>query len=272
MICVFLWQWTFAEENYTLDIGWCPIPDGSAPLWERIPEIDPECLQELRRRDSINIYLLDSRLTPDMKRILPIEWIRHKSADAHRDSLLRATMDRQHSYAKLPGEAIYFSINGRNEIYGLYYNDSLIYTFLTDVSPSDPVPEAFTVENHWVLRHRYYASKASDLNRVPTPAIITTKHTIVIDGEDLCNKYGYDNCYAFRYLNDKPFFIFEREGHVGCSYDGKEYSTPFDEVWHDRCCDEARIGIGFGPHYANFVAHNPADSTWYKVVARLVRQ
>jgi hypothetical protein len=54
---------------------------------------------------------------------------------------------------------------------------------------------------------------------------------VILNGEDLCKKYGYSRMWRYRFLKGKPFFFFTQKGdkEIRLSYSGKEVP----DLWYD---------------------------------------
>jgi hypothetical protein len=54
---------------------------------------------------------------------------------------------------------------------------------------------------------------------------------VILNGEDLCKKYGYSRMWRYRFLKGKPFFFFTPKGDekIRLSYNGKE----LPHLWYD---------------------------------------
>ena len=62
---------------------------------------------------------------------------------------------------------------------------------------------------------------------------INIEEDIVIDGESVSRKSGYDKTFALRILNGKPIYFFEKNQRVGISYDGQELPVDYAEIQHE---------------------------------------
>lgn len=62
---------------------------------------------------------------------------------------------------------------------------------------------------------------------------------VIIDGESLREKAGYDKAFTLRLIQGRPFYFFEKDGKIHLWYDGAVADKTYDEVIHYRCCEPA---------------------------------
>jgi hypothetical protein len=67
--------------------------------------------------------------------------------------------------------------------------------------------------------------------------VLETQNTVIIDGEDIGEKPGYDEIFHWQPLNSKPFYFFVNDGKVGLSYNGQTLPVQYDQVIHGQCCE-----------------------------------
>jgi hypothetical protein len=67
--------------------------------------------------------------------------------------------------------------------------------------------------------------------------ILETQNTVIVDGEDIGQKPGYDEIFHWQPLNSKPFYFFVNDGKVGLSYNGQTLPVQYDQVIHGQCCE-----------------------------------
>jgi hypothetical protein len=58
---------------------------------------------------------------------------------------------------------------------------------------------------------------------------------VIINGEPLHQKYGYETAFHWQLLNGKPLFIFEKDGRFGISFNGQALPVEFDEIVYTMC-------------------------------------
>jgi hypothetical protein len=88
----------------------------------------------------------------------------------------------------------------------------ILYTFTFQFGAGSMPVYFKTIDSKWLLQIR-------DVGRA------------ILDGEDLCKKYGYSGMWKYRLLKGKPFFFFTHKGDkkFRISYDGKEIPG----LWYD---------------------------------------
>lgn len=93
------------------------------------------------------------------------------------------------------------------------------------------------------------------------------KGNIVRDGQGLNAEKGYAESYGLAMLAGKPFYLFERDSQIGCSYAGKEHELEYAEVIHYRCCNDGFLNPYFTQNGVSFFAGR--ESQWYYVEIRV---
>jgi hypothetical protein len=68
--------------------------------------------------------------------------------------------------------------------------------------------------------------------------VLETDGTVLMDGQSLADKHGYDQVFNWQVLNAKEFFLFEKDGKYGISYFGKEMPVQFDTIVRWPCIDQ----------------------------------
>ncbi len=117
-------------------------------------------------------------------------------------------------------------------------------------SPVLPLQGLWTYDGHWVLE-----ILLADAN--------VWAGEIFLDGELVNRVKGYDEAFGFQLLAGKPFFFYQRNGHVGVSYDGREADLNYDQVPHYRCCSEGSLNPIHAQNMVAFFAQRGQD--WYYV-------
>ncbi len=88
---------------------------------------------------------------------------------------------------------------------------------------------------------------------------ITSIHAVV-NGEDL-NECGYDNTLAPVFLDEKLFFLFQKDGKWGWNYNGEEHPNIWDRVYYHY--GDGESGPAPDPTWKNICALK--DGMWYMV-------
>lgn len=78
---------------------------------------------------------------------------------------------------------------------------------------------AWTYKNHWIIQ-----------------SICGKAYDVIWDGISLNNSKGYQSSLGFQILDNKPFYLFNRNNKVWLSYDDQEALLGYDEVKLAYCC------------------------------------
>jgi hypothetical protein len=89
-----------------------------------------------------------------------------------------------------------------------------------------------------------------------------TRDFLIIDGEILNEKLGFQEIFNWRLINDKPAYLFRKDGRVGFSYDGKIIPLEYQDVARNWWSNKPYIG----DNSAHFFAER--DGIWYYVVLK----
>ncbi len=74
--------------------------------------------------------------------------------------------------------------------------------------------------------------------------VLEADNVVVLDGEILNTKLGYDEIFNWQLLGGKPFYFFRQGRQVGLSYDSQVLPDRYDDVLHGfLCCDPAVYNI-----------------------------
>ena len=73
----------------------------------------------------------------------------------------------------------------------------------------------WTYSNHWVLE---------------------VIDNIIVDGQPVNERNGYDRSYEFHLLNNRPVFFYEKAGKLGLNFDDVEVPLPWQSILHYGCC------------------------------------
>lgn len=115
----------------------------------------------------------------------------------------------------------------------IFKNDEPMMTIpLGTTGPISPAYGIYTDGTAWYLE----VDRGESFTRDDGGIEISNLGDIYRDGESLNEAEGYDESFGFTFLSGKPFYLFERNGKFGYSFDGVEYSLPYTDIWHHRCC------------------------------------
>ncbi len=90
---------------------------------------------------------------------------------------------------------------------------------------------------------------------------------IIQDGQSLRKSNGYDRAFAFQFLNNKPFYFFEKNHAWGINYDNHEIPLNYDDIPYTNVSDGMDPSIF---QYQNMVLfHATRDGQNYSVVIGL---
>ena len=126
------------------------------------------------------------------------------------------------------------------------YNDgdTAVYTHTFDGIWSSPISKHLSAwEGQWVLE--------------------VLPGQVIVAGESLNARLGYDEIFEWRLLAGRPFFFFSSADGVGLSYDGQVLPYRYDEVPHYLCCEPALANPGHNESMVWF--HGLRDGVWYYV-------
>jgi len=117
-----------------------------------------------------------------------------------------------------------------NSRYRLYVEGKLILTFkaYASWSPAYPIRDTEVWSNGYSFLYQQHGIEWNNIHAV-------------VNGNDL-NNLGFDKTCSATYLDEKLFFLFEKNGAWGWSYDGVEHADVWDQVYYHHGDGEA------GPH------------------------
>jgi hypothetical protein len=117
-------------------------------------------------------------------------------------------------------------------------------------SPALPLQSLSTYDGHWALELL-----------LATPTL--WKGQIFMDGVLLNDLNDYEEAFAFQLIDDKPLFLYQREGRIGLSYDSEEVDLGYDQVSHYECCSGSVLNPIHAEEMIAFFAQLNTD--WYYV-------
>lgn len=124
-------------------------------------------------------------------------------------------------------------------------NQEVIYSFSVYTEPMFSTKTFTTWNGHWIWAARDF---------------------LIIDGEFLNEKLGFQEIFKWRLIDDKPAYLFHKDGRAGFSYDGKILPLEYQNIARYMCCGYAINNPYIGDHSAHFFAER--DGVWYYVVIR----
>jgi hypothetical protein len=140
----------------------------------------------------------------------------------------------------------------------IYLDKTLVYQGKTGYTiPSGPTDGPWSYNHHWAI-----VLLAGELD--PQGGETVVDH-VVLDGQDLNTKYGYDQSYQFAVLDGRPFYFHQKAGKIDLSFDGRDISEKYDEVPHYGCCSSALLNPHVSMNMVWFLARR--GQGWYYVEA-----
>jgi len=126
----------------------------------------------------------------------------------------------------------------------VYNGDTAVYTYTFDGIWSSLIAQRLSEwEGQWVLE--------------------VLPGQVIVAGESLNARLGYDEIFEWRLLAGRPFFFFSTADGVGLSYDGQVLPYRYDEVPHYLCCEPALANPGHNEMMVWF--HGLRNGVWHYV-------
>jgi len=122
----------------------------------------------------------------------------------------------------------------------------VLFSFATYFGTRLPVNGFKAWNNHWIL-------EVSDF--------------VIQDGEILNEKFGFEEVFDWRLINDKPFYFFRKGQRVGISYDGQFLPLYYHDVAHGFCCGLALNNPVGNENTVRFFGKR--DGIWYYVIVEV---
>lgn len=125
-------------------------------------------------------------------------------------------------------------------------NGELLYTLQPRFNSIMIVPPYFREWNgHWMLE---------------------TAGAVAVDGEDLNEKFGFEQIFQWSLVKDKPTYFFQRGPKFGISYGGQILALQYDDIAHGMCCSPAQNNPGIAYDSARFFGK--LNGVWRYVVVK----
>ena len=132
-----------------------------------------------------------------------------------------------------------------NHVQVIKSNQDIEYSFSVHTEPMLSTRKFLNWDGHWVWALRDF---------------------LIVDGEILNEKLGFQEIFKWRLIDDKPAYFFRKDGRVGFSYDGKIFPLEYQNIAHYMCCGYAVNNPYIGDQSAHFFAQR--DDVWYYVVLK----
>jgi len=128
-----------------------------------------------------------------------------------------------------------------------------------DSSPIKPLRGLWAYSNHWALEIAQVTQIISSQNEISLDSF----GQIVVDGEILNERNGYEEAFGFQLMNGKPFYFFKQDGQIGISYDNQEVSLGYAQVPHYECCSAGVLNPKSANNMVAFFGQRGGN--WYYV-------
>lgn len=120
----------------------------------------------------------------------------------------------------------------------------VLFSFATYFGSTWPVNRFRSWRDHWILESDGFSDGL-----------------LVVDGEIINEKFGFEEAYGWYVVKDRPFYFFRKGPQMGISYNGKFLSTDYDEIGHGKYNEP----IGDGSRVSFY---GRRDGLWYYVVVK----
>ena len=124
-------------------------------------------------------------------------------------------------------------------------NQDVVYSFSVYTEPLYSTTKFTTWNKHWIWAARDF---------------------LIQDGEILNEKLGFQEIFNWRLIENKPAFLFRKDGRLGFSYDGKIIPLEYQNIARYMCCGYAINNPSIGDDSAHFFAER--EGVWYYVVVQ----
>lgn len=115
-----------------------------------------------------------------------------------------------------------------------------------------PLQGVWVYDEHWVVE----AARVINLRELP-------RGRIIVSGENLNDKHGYEEAFGFQTMAGKPFYFFMRGGNIGVNFDGQEIDLSYERVQHYQCCSAGAYNPIISQNMVSLFAQR--QGTWYYV-------
>jgi len=129
-----------------------------------------------------------------------------------------------------------------NNRYAINLDNKTIYSFSAVYKYIDPLRYLFVLDTSWVLE---YGDR------------------IVINGTDINDRYGYDECFTCRPLHNRLFYFFKKNGKYYLKYGTSILPCEYDRVFYGGCCEDGGLDPMSNQHMVWFFASR--NGYWYYV-------
>jgi len=93
--------------------------------------------------------------------------------------------------------------------------------------------------------------------------IIETQDIVIVSGQVLNHKLGFDAVFGWHILNDLPLFFVEKDNHYSIVYNDQVLPIEYDQIFHYLCC--AWHSVNPRTNGVETWFHGQRDGVWYLV-------
>jgi len=97
-----------------------------------------------------------------------------------------------------------------------------------------------------------------------TDWIFECEENVFVNGVNIGQEKGYSKVFNYSYIDDKPFYFYEKDSLIYISYDDKSLSYKYKKVLHYLCCGFSVLNPGFYNDMVWFYVQKE-DENWYYV-------
>jgi hypothetical protein len=97
-----------------------------------------------------------------------------------------------------------------------------------------------------------------------TDWIFECEENVFVNGINIGKEKGYSKVFDYSYIDDKPFYFYEKDSLIYISYDDKSLPYEYKKVLHYLCCEPALLNPRSYNNMVWFYAQKE-DENWYYV-------
>lgn len=116
------------------------------------------------------------------------------------------------------GEFLWMQVAEYKHVEVINSHRDVLFSFVTYFGARLPIGHFGAWNDHWFLQIGNF---------------------VIQEGEILNEKFGFEETFDWRLINDKPFYFFRKGQRVGISYDGQFLPIYYHDVIHGYCCSLA---------------------------------
>ena len=97
-----------------------------------------------------------------------------------------------------------------------------------------------------------------------TDWVFECEENVFVNGINIGKEKGYSKVFDYSYIDDKPFYFYEKDNLIYISYDDKSLPYKYKKVLHYLCCEPASLNPRSYNNMIYFYAQKE-DENWYYV-------